>query len=357
MSDTGSPQEPAYEQSQRPWSPGEQGQAEAPPAQSGPGPGGYSEPGTPPQSAPSGPPPGAPPGMPPGQGPGAPSAYGSQPGYGRPPAYGPPSGYGPPPGYTQAPRRPSTLTNLMKAPWLLVAAGLLIAFFVDVIASFTSGVHHHEAGFLGRLRALDFLAWANILGAIAMVLVVALVLIPSRLAGEERPGRFGGVLLQIAAVASSAIVVGALVALIINLTLIPSSDLGISQAFTGALSALAAIPIAAAAALWAYDNRPRPEASAAPPGQPGGYGPPPGQPGGYGPPPGQPGGYGPPPGQPGGYGPPPGQPGGYGPPPGQPGGYGPPPGQPGGYGPPPGQPGGYGPPPGQPGGYGPPPQQ
>ncbi|MBO0730491.1 MAG: hypothetical protein J2P57_14630, partial [Acidimicrobiaceae bacterium] len=114
MSDAGSPQEPNAGQ----------GPEQMQPQQ---GPGGYPPPGGPPPQAPPAPPP--PPPMPP-------------PGYGPPPGYAPP-GYGAPPGYPPAPVRPSPLQGIMRLPWLLVAAGLLIAFAVEVLTAIIMAVRHY----------------------------------------------------------------------------------------------------------------------------------------------------------------------------------------------------------------------
>lgn len=168
-------------------------------------------------------------------------------------------------------------------PWLLAAIGVMIAFGVDWFGDILDAFQHFP-GLPGRARALRFFAIGDVTWAVALLVAVVVMSVGERvLGGGSQPGsQLAGergerpqvppavgarVTLAYDAIAAAAgiVVVAAVISAIIALTLAgehatPSDQVaysaigfpaGFDQAVVAALSSLAAVPIAAATAVWA----------------------------------------------------------------------------------------------------------
>ena len=190
--------------------------------------------GTPPSyPPPSFPPPSSPPPPPPGAGPAAPGP-------------GPAAG-----GYTLNVKLPSIDPEaLSKTPWVLGAAAILAGLVIFWLSSIISAFQH-DAGYDFRERVIHLLGPANAAWAVAVLLAVALLVLGST--SEDKRSAVVSFVNQLLLIAAALITVAALINAIIEITYIGDSfDLAIS----GFLGYLAAVPISAAAGLWAWRANP-----------------------------------------------------------------------------------------------------
>jgi hypothetical protein len=227
----------------------------------------------PPSSAqvPPPPPPGAPTGAPPtgtfaplpNSGPafGATSgpASGASPG----PAFGASSGpaFGATPGPAPGPSGPAASSfnlnvrlptidagALSKTPWVLGAASILAALVLYWVGSAISAL---ESGLSFRGAILNLLAPGRADWAVAVLFAVALLALAST--AEDKRSGMSGFLYQLLLLAAALIAAAAIVNAVIWLTYIGDSFAG---SLSGILDSLAAVPIAAAAGLWAWRLNP-----------------------------------------------------------------------------------------------------
>jgi predicted lysophospholipase L1 biosynthesis ABC-type transport system permease subunit len=139
---------------------------------------------------------------------------------------------------------------LSKTPWVLGAAAILVGLAIFWLASIVSAFQH-DAGYDFRQRVIHLLAPGNAAWAVAVLLAVALLALASTT--EDKRSAVVGFVYQLLLLAAALITVAAVINAIIEITYIGSSfDLALS----GFLGYLAAVPISAAAGLWAYRANP-----------------------------------------------------------------------------------------------------
>src|SRR5579875_123371 len=140
---------------------------------------------------------------------------------------------------------------LSKTPWVVGAAAILAALVIywlgSIIAAFASGLPFRARITGGFFGGQGFLGPGNFTWGLAMLLAVALLVLGS---GRE-PDRSSVVslLYQLLLAASALIAAAATVNAIVEVTDIASSP---DAALASFVEYLAAIPIAGAAALWAW---------------------------------------------------------------------------------------------------------
>ncbi|MGP8208185.1 MAG: hypothetical protein ACLQVK_19420 [Acidimicrobiales bacterium] len=181
-----------------------------------------------------------------------------------PPSFPPPSSPPPPPGAGPAtagagPAAGFTLNvklpaidpeALSKTPWVLGAAAILAGLAIFWLSSIISAFQH-DAGYDFRTRVIHLLGPANAAWAVAVLLAVALLVLGST--SEDKRSAVVGFVYQLLLLAAALITVAAAINAIIEITYIGDSfDLALS----GFLGYLAAIPISAAAGLWAWRAHP-----------------------------------------------------------------------------------------------------
>ena len=194
---------------------------------------GPAEPGTPPPPVtPPGPPPGGPDGGPPSSGP----APGSGPSA-APPAFS-----------VQLPA--IDVQALAKTPWVVGAAAILIGLVLYWAGSIVSAFQHN-AGYDARQRIIQLLGPGDADWAVFVLLAVALLVLGS--SGETKRAPMAIFLYQLLLLAAALITVASAINAVIELTYIGSS---FDAAIYSFLQYLAGVPIAGAAALWAWRAHP-----------------------------------------------------------------------------------------------------
>ena len=127
-----------------------------------------------------------------------------------------------------------------------ILAGLAIFWLASIISAF-----QHDAGYDFRERVLHLLGPADAAWAVAVLFAVALLVLAST--SEDKRSAVVGFVYQLLLLAAALITVAAVINAIIEITYIGDSfDLALS----GFLEYLAAVPIAAAAGLWAWRVNP-----------------------------------------------------------------------------------------------------
>jgi hypothetical protein len=139
---------------------------------------------------------------------------------------------------------------LSKTPWVLctiaVLVGLALSWFGSIISAF-----RHDQGLSARDRFVALLGNGNFDWALAVLLAVALLALASSEADRRSP--LTALVYQVAFLASAAVAAATALAAIVQLTTVGQYP---DSAISGFLTSLAACPIAAAAALWAWRSRP-----------------------------------------------------------------------------------------------------
>ena len=139
---------------------------------------------------------------------------------------------------------------LSKTPWVLGAAAILAGLVIFWLSSIISAFQH-DAGYDFRDRVLHLLGPGNAAWAVAVLLAVALLVLGST--SEDRRTAVVGFVYQLLLLAAALLTVAAVINAIIEITYIGDSfDLALS----GFLGYLAAVPISAAAGLWAWRANP-----------------------------------------------------------------------------------------------------
>lgn len=167
----------------------------------------------------------------------------------------PPPGAQPGPGATGFQLPPIDPQALSKTPWVVGAAAILVSlaiyWFGSIISAFASGLSFRERISGGFFGGEGFLGPGSYTWALAILLAVALLVLGS--SNEEKRSAVVGLLNQLLLLASGLIAAAAAVNAIVWLT-----DLGSSTdaALASFVQYLAAIPIAGAAALWAWRSNP-----------------------------------------------------------------------------------------------------
>jgi hypothetical protein len=168
-----------------------------------------------------------------------------------PPPPPPPPGAQPGPaagGFQLPPIDPQALS---KTPWVVGAAAILVSlvvyWFGSIISALAAGLSFRERISGGLFAGEGFLGPANYIWALAVLLAVALLVLGS--SSEDKRSAVVGLLNQLLLLASGLIAAAAAVNAIVWLT-----DLGSSPdaALASFVQYLAAVPIAGAAALWAW---------------------------------------------------------------------------------------------------------
>lgn len=176
-----------------------------------------------------------------------------------PPSSPPPSAPPPPPPAAAAPSPAFSLNvklpsidpeALSKTPWVLGAAAILVGLVLFWLASIVSAFQH-DAGFDFRGRVLHLLGPGDAEWAVAVLFAVALLVLAST--GEDKRSAVVGFVYQLLLLAAALITVAAVINAIIEITYIGDS---FDLALTGFLQYLAAVPISAAAGLWAWRANP-----------------------------------------------------------------------------------------------------
>ena len=139
---------------------------------------------------------------------------------------------------------------LSKTPWVLGAAAILAGLVIFWLSSIISAFQH-DAGYDFRERVLHLLGPGNAAWAVAVLLAVALLVLGST--GEDRHTAVVGFVYQLLLLAAALITVAAVINAIIDFTYIGDS---FDVALSGFLGYLAAVPISAAAVLWAWRASP-----------------------------------------------------------------------------------------------------
>jgi hypothetical protein len=169
-----------------------------------------------------------------------------------PPSAPPPPGAGPATaGYSLNVKLPPIDPEaLSKTPWVLGAAAILAGLVLFWLSSIISAFQH-DAGYDFRERVIHLLGPANAAWAVAVLLAVALLVLGNT-TEDKRPAVVGFVN-QLLLLAAALITVAAVINAIIEITYLGDS---FDLALTGFLGYLAAVPISAAAALWAWRANP-----------------------------------------------------------------------------------------------------
>jgi hypothetical protein len=139
---------------------------------------------------------------------------------------------------------------LSKTPWVLGAAAILAGLVIFWLSSIISAFQH-DALYDFRQRVILLLGPANAAWAVAVLLAVALLVLGST--SEDKRSAVVGFVSQLLLLAAALITVAAVINAIIEITYIGDS---LDVALTGFLEYLAAVPISAAAALWAWRANP-----------------------------------------------------------------------------------------------------
>jgi hypothetical protein len=137
-----------------------------------------------------------------------------------------------------------------KTPWVVGAAAILAGLILYWAGSLISAFQH-DAGYDARQRLIHILGPGNVDWAVAILLAVALLVLGS--AGEAKQTPLATFLYQLLLLAAALVTVAAAINAVIDLTYIGSS---FDSALYGFLEYLAAVPIAGAAALWAWRANP-----------------------------------------------------------------------------------------------------
>jgi hypothetical protein len=139
---------------------------------------------------------------------------------------------------------------LAKTPWVVgsaaILAGLVLFWAGSVVSAF-----QHDVGYDARQRLIHLLGPGNAAWAVAVLLAVALLVLGS--VGEAKRAPLATFLYQLLLLAAVLVAVASAINAVINLTYIGSSFDG---AIYGFLESLAGVPIAGAAALWAWRANP-----------------------------------------------------------------------------------------------------
>ena len=183
-----------------------------------------------------------------------------------PPNFPPPSSPPPPPpgagpasaatgpataGYTLNVKLPPIDPDaLSKTPWVLGAAAILAGLVIFWLSSIISAFQH-DAGYDFRDRLLHLLAPGDVEWAVAILFAVALLVLASTT--EDKRSAVVGFVYQLILLAAALITLSAIINAIIELSRIGDS---FDLAFSGFLMYLAAVPISAAAGLWAWRAHP-----------------------------------------------------------------------------------------------------
>ena len=169
-----------------------------------------------------------------------------------PPPPGPPPRSGPgvaPPAFSV--QLPSVdVQALAHTPWVVGAAAIVVGLVLYWAGSIVSAFQH-DAGYDARQRIIHLLGPGNVEWAIFVLLAVALLVLGS--SGEAKRAPLATFLYQLLLLAAALITVASGINAIIDLTYIGSS---FDAALYGFLETLAGVPIAGAAALWAWRANP-----------------------------------------------------------------------------------------------------
>jgi predicted neutral ceramidase superfamily lipid hydrolase len=139
---------------------------------------------------------------------------------------------------------------LSKTPWVLGSASILVGLVLYWVASIISAFQHN-AGYDFRQRLLHILGPGDVEWAVAVLFAVALLVLAST--SEDKRTSMVGFLYQMLLVAAALITLAAVINAIIEITYLGDSfDLALS----GFFMFLAALPISAAAGLWAWRANP-----------------------------------------------------------------------------------------------------
>jgi len=162
-----------------------------------------------------------------------------------PPPAGPPPGQGSGTGFKLPPIDPEALS---KTPWVVGAVAILIALVIfwlsSIIGAFGSGLP-------ARLRIIDFLGLGRDEWALAILLAVALLVLGSGAA--DKGSSLVLLLYQVLFIAAALVALASVVNAIIEFTYIGDTP---DLALAGFVGYLAGVPIAGAAALWAFRSNP-----------------------------------------------------------------------------------------------------
>lgn len=139
---------------------------------------------------------------------------------------------------------------LTKTPWVLGAAAILIGLVLYWAGSIISAFQH-DAGYDIRQRIVHLLGPGDADWAVPILLAVALLVLGS--SGEAKRTPMASFLYQLLLLAAVLIAVAAAINAVIDLTYIGSS---FDVAIYGFFTYLAGVPIAGAAALWAWRANP-----------------------------------------------------------------------------------------------------
>jgi len=145
---------------------------------------------------------------------------------------------------------PINVEALAKTPWVLGAASILIGLVLYWAGSIVSAFEH-DAGYDARERIVHILGAGNAAWAVAVLLAVALLVLGST--GEGKPAATTSFVYQMLMLAAALITVSSAINAVIELTRIGSS---FDFALYSFLEYLAGVPIAGAAAFWAWRQHP-----------------------------------------------------------------------------------------------------
>ena len=144
---------------------------------------------------------------------------------------------------------PIDAADLAKTPWVVGAAAILAALIIYWLGSILSAFAANE-GLDFRQRLLRILGPGDTEWAFAVLVAVALLVLGS--SAESRTA-LANILYQVLLLAAAVLVVASVINAVIEITYIGDS---FDAAITGFLQYLAAVPIAAAAGLWAWRSNP-----------------------------------------------------------------------------------------------------
>jgi hypothetical protein len=145
------------------------------------------------------------------------------------------------------------LRRLVESPWLLPAAAILLALALNWLGSLIFAFEHPAVSIDARDRILRALAPGSIEWAVVLLLCAALLRIASAGADDDAGRVWRRRLLSGTFVASCAVGGAAAIDFIVYLTLVGR---GPDSALSSALLQLAAVPVAGAAAWWAFVSGP-----------------------------------------------------------------------------------------------------
>jgi len=145
---------------------------------------------------------------------------------------------------------PIDVQALARTPWVVGAAAILVGLVLDWAGSIISAFQHN-AGYDARQRIVHLLGPGDVEWAVIVLLGVALVVLGSP--GEAKRAPLVNFLYQLFLLAAALITVASAINAVIEVTYIGSS---LDVALYSFLGYLAGVPIAGAAAFWAWRENP-----------------------------------------------------------------------------------------------------